>query len=154
MERQETRWDERMLPLLGGPFHGERYLATVPPPDALWLVAGDAAGDRYLLRAIAGGSRAAYVFEPLDADSASTWLAAWREAACDLPGPWQLQALRARGMLAPRDTCAACGSRGHCYAAQPREQPASMALHCLECGHLLAALVVFPVSRGNPQEPR
>ena len=40
----------------------------------------------------------------------------------------------------PAATCPACGKRGDVYAAQSQAEPRHMALHCLECGHLRAAL--------------
>lgn len=131
------------LPLLGGPFHGEKYHADAPPP-ALRLTGPDGANDAYyVLRTPPGDTTqrsAAYVLESLDAKSTLAWLEAWRNITRDLPDAWKWHALRR--LLVPRVACPGCGRCGGVYSARCAGQSEGMAFHCLDCGEHRATLAV------------
>lgn len=129
------------LPLLGGPFHGEKYHADVPPP-ALRLTTSDrASSEFYVLRTPPGDTTpqpAAYVLESLDADTTRAWLDAWREIACALPEAWRWHALRRLRMS--RVACPGCGRCSGLYSAHCAGQRECVAFHCLDCGEQRATL--------------
>lgn len=133
------------LPLLGGPFHGEKYHAAAPPP-MLRLTAPDTGRvEFYLLRTTPGDiatQSAAYVLESLDADTTRAWLDAWRNIALTLPDAWQEHALRR--LLMPRVACQGCGRCSGVYGAHSTAQPDGLAFHCLDCGELRATLTACP----------
>lgn len=123
------------LPLLGGPFHAEKYHADVPPPALRLTTTGVASDEFYLLRMLPGDTTqrtAAYVLESLDADTTQAWLDAWRTIARALPDAWQWHALRR--LPVPHVACPCCGRNSGVYSARRDGQPEGMAFYCLDCG--------------------
>jgi hypothetical protein len=129
------------LPLLGGPFHGEKYHADVPPPALRLTTLEGAVNEFYVLRTPPGDTThqsAAYVLESLDADTTLAWLDAWREIARALPDAWQWHALRR--LLVSHVACPGCGRCSGVYSAHCAGQLEGVAFYCLDCGEQRATL--------------
>lgn len=129
------------LPLLGGPCHGEKYHAEVPPPALRLTTPAGAGSEFYVLRTPPGDTThqsAAYVLESLDADTSLAWLDAWRKIAISLPDAWQWHALR-RLRVSPV-ACPGCGRCSGVYSAHGVDQREDVAFYCLDCGEQHATL--------------
>jgi hypothetical protein len=123
------------LPLLGGPFHGEKYHADLPPPALRLTTPEGASSGFYVLHTLPGDTThqsAAYVLESLDADTTLAWLDAWRNIAFSLPDAWQWHALRR--LLVSRVACPGCGRCSGVYSAHCAGQMEDVTFYCLDCG--------------------
>lgn len=144
MSTTHLPWPRRSahaLPLLGGPCHGEKFQADVPPPALRFTTSQGTSDEYYVLRTAPGDTThrsAAYVLQSLDADTARAWLDAWRNIARSLPDAWQWHALR--HLLVSRVACPGCGRCSGVYSAHRAGQRESLAFHCLDCGEPLATL--------------
>jgi hypothetical protein len=152
--RSLARGSAHALALLGGPLHGEKYRADVPPA-ALRLTTPEGAGDTfYVLRTPSDDTTrhcAAYVLDSLDTDTALAWLDAWGTMAHALPGAWQWHALR-RLYMSPV-ACRGCGRCSGVYSVHGAGQREDVAFHCLDCGAQRATLTACSrdTAAGRPQ---